>query len=164
VRSARAGYWPQLQLFAHADLANANFVLSAVPQEELFGNFVAGIRLNWTIFDTFTTWATVRDAEYQRARLEEDRVRARFQVDADVKGAHARLQKGVAQRATLEEAAKVARDNLEIIRKRYEAGDALVIELLDAQVQLLRAESDLVDSAVSIAQADAELASAEGRL
>jgi outer membrane protein TolC len=164
VRSARGAYWPQLQLFAHADVSNANFVLSNVPQEELFGNFVAGLRVNWTIFDTLTTWATVRDAEYQRSRLEEDRVRARFQIDADVKGAHARLQKGMSQKTTLEEAAKVARDNLDIIRKRYEAGDALVIELLDAQVQLLRAESDLVDNSVSIAQADAELASAEGRL
>ena len=164
VRSARGSYWPQLQLFAHADVANANALFSALPQEELFANFAAGVRLNWNFFDTFTTWATVRDAEYQRARLEEDRQRARFQIDADVKGAHARLSRSVLQRALLEEAGRVARDNLEIIRKRYEAGDALVIELLDAQVQLLGAESNRVDNAVTIAQSEAELLAAEGRL
>jgi outer membrane protein TolC len=164
VRAARGTYWPQLALFGHADIANANIVFATLPQEQLFANLSAGIRLQWTIFDTLTTWATVRDAEYQQARYEADRVRAGVVIDTDVKAAHARLARTLAQKPPLVESVKVARDNLEIIRKRYEAGDALVIELLDAQVQLLRSESDLVDNAVAIATATAELASAQGRL
>ncbi|HJZ89202.1 MAG TPA: TolC family protein [Polyangia bacterium] len=164
VRSARGGYWPQLQLFGHVDVRNANSVFTAVPTEELFSNAWAGGRALWTLFDTLSTWAQVRDAEYQRVRLEADSSRIRFQVDADVRAAHVRLSRALAQRAPLDQSEKVARDNLEIIQKRYQAGDALILDLLDAQVQLLRSQSDLVDNSVTIAQAEAELQSALGRL
>ena len=58
----------------------------------------------------------------------------------------------------------MARDNLDIIRRRYEAGDALVIELLDAQVALLRNDANHIESTVAVARADAELKAALGRL
>jgi outer membrane protein TolC len=164
VRAAKGPYWPQLSLFAHADIANANVVFTTLPQEELFANFAAGAQVTWTLFDTLTTWAIVKDARFQLHRLQQDRVRAGVLVDADVKGAYARVTRTLAQKSPLEQAVAVARDNLEIIRRRYEAGDALVIELLDAQVQLLQAESSRIDNAVALAQADAELQAALGRL
>jgi outer membrane protein TolC len=39
----------------------------------------------------------------------------------------------------------VARDNLTIIEGRYKNGDALIIEYLDAQIELVNAEQNLVD-------------------
>jgi outer membrane protein TolC len=164
VRSAKSGYWPQLTLFAHADVQNSNPFVAGLAQNDLSANFSVGGRVDWTLFDTLTTWAQVRDADYQRERYQADRARQGFLIDADVRGAHARLAKAIAQRAALTESERVARETLDVIRKRYQAGDALVIELVDAQVQLLRSESDLVDNAVTIAQADADLEAARGKL
>jgi outer membrane protein TolC len=163
-RSARGGYWPQLALFAHADAQNSNFFVQNLSQEGLFANFYAGIRVQWQIFDTLSTWATVRDAEYQKVRADADVIRLRFQVQADVRGAHARLARSLAQRSPTEQALVVARENLDILRRRYETGDSLFLEVLDGQVQLLRSESDRIDNAVNIAQSEAELQAAVGLL
>jgi outer membrane protein TolC len=120
--------------------------------------------VTWTLFDTFLTKNNVREAELVRERLVAQRRVAVLQIDADVRAAHARLERLLAERPPLERVAAVARDNLKIVTSRYEAGEALVIELIDAQVQVIRAESSVVDNAVSIAQADAELRAATGRL
>jgi outer membrane protein TolC len=163
-RAARSGYWPMLQLFAHADLQNSNPFIQGLSQDDLSANFYGGAQLQWTFFDTLSTWAQVRDAEYQRARLQADETRLRFTIEADVRSAHAELVKAIAQRAPTQRALDVARETVDLLRARYRAGDALVIELLDAEMQLLRSESDLVDNAIAIARAEAELAGAQGKL
>src|SRR5262249_29986154 len=135
-----------------------------LPQEQIVGNFFAGAQVSWTIFDTLTTWAKVRDAEYQRIQADYDERRTRFQVGSEVEAARARLVGYLKQRSQRAQVAEVSRDNLGILEKRYAAGQALILELLDAQVQLLQSDFNVVDGNVALALADAELAAALGRL
>jgi outer membrane protein TolC len=132
--------------------------------EDIVGNFIAGGYVQWTLFDTLSTWGLVADAEAARAKSEADRARQGLLVSADVRTAHAEVQRVLYQRGPLQQAAEVARQNLDILRKRYRIGESLLIELLDGQLQLARAESDLVDNVIAAAVAEAELLSALGRL
>jgi len=96
-------------------------------------------------FDTLNTYTATGDAHYLE-EIDKQEVR-RFErlVDADVRAAHATLLKLYARRAPLVQARDVARDNLTIVEGRYKNGDALIIEYLDAQIDLANAELNLAD-------------------
>jgi outer membrane protein TolC len=70
----------------------------------------------------------------------------------------------VARRAPLVAARDIARDNLKILESRYQNGDALVLEFLDAQVDLVNAERDLADLTAQLQLAWLELAASLGRV
>jgi outer membrane protein TolC len=62
-----------------------------------------------------------------------------------VRGAYASLRKLYAQRLPLVAARDMARDNLKILEARYRNGDALIIDYLDAQIDLSNVESQLAE-------------------
>jgi outer membrane protein len=166
VRAARAAYWPQLSGFATATLRNAKFVagMNMELQEQLLGDFVAGLQVKWLIFDTLVTYTAVKDAEYVRDRAALDQVKEAYQVESDVRTAHAKLKALKEQRVQLDRVLTTAKENVEILRRRYQVGAALMIEVLDGQAAELRAESDSVGNATDLSTAVSELRAAEGRL
>jgi outer membrane protein TolC len=64
----------------------------------------------------------------------------------------------------LAEAREIARDNLAILAARYKNGDALIIEYLDGQNDLLTAEQQVVDVNTQLQQAWLELDASLGRI
>ena len=67
-------------------------------------------------------------------------------VESDVRGARAKVIRFHQVRAQLRSAEEVAHDNVAIIQKRYENGEALVFELLDSELELLDLERRLADA------------------
>jgi outer membrane protein TolC len=159
VGSLQGAYWPQVSLFAQANAQNQAL---GIPQSTLLGNFSGGVMVSWLVFDTFTTLNAVKEAELALDRLAQDRVRARYIVEADVRSAHARLQKAVERREPTKKAMSIALASLEIMKKRYKAGTALLLEVLDSQNEMLRTESDSIENGVEIAEASAALQAARG--
>lgn len=151
---ARSGFYPQLTLFGLFQYGNNAFNVgtgarsltsAANPFGNLAGNFTGGAQLTMNFFDTLNTYTSTADAHYQE-EIDKQEVR-RFErlVDGDVRGAYAILLKLYARRAPLISARDVARDNLTIVENRYKNGDALIIEYLDAQIDLANAELNLAD-------------------
>ena len=62
-------------------------------------------------------------------------------------------------RKTLESAS----ENLNLVQQKYNVGSATILDLIDSQVQLQRAQSDLVTALAAIRVADATLARVRGR-
>ena len=85
-------------------------------------------------------------------------------VEADVRTVHARLQRLYAAREPLVRTRDLAKDTLDIIERRYRNGEALILDYLDAQFDLLNADIDLADSGAAIAQTWGELWAATGRI
>ena len=160
VRSVKGQLWPQLSLFAHADVGNTAFGL---PQPTVIGNFTAGVSVNWTVFDLLTTWNNVREAQYLRDRAEQDRVRIDYTVGAEARVAWVRLQKSIERRDPILRALGLAQSTVDLIRKRYLTGTSLLIEVLSAEAELLSLESEAAENAVEIADARAELEHAAGQ-
>jgi outer membrane protein TolC len=172
VRMALSGYMPQLTGFLLFQVGNnqfnpisgvRGFSQSANPFSNLSGSLTTGFTLSMNFFDTLHTWTAHRDARYEEARLWEESRRVGRLVEADVRAAHARVEKLIARRAPLVEALEVARDNLAILEARYKNGDALVIEYLDGQIERVNAELELADVTAQLHLAWLELEAALGR-
>jgi outer membrane protein len=174
VRIARSGWFPQLgaQLlfqygnnpFISGSGSSAIVAASTNPFANTSGSLTLSIGATYNFFDTLHTWTATRDAAYEEARLHEEERRALRLVESDVRLAHAKVNHYWSTRAPLAAARDVARDNATILEARYKNGDALVIELLDAQVALVDAERALADVSAQLKLAWLELDAALGHV
>jgi outer membrane protein len=165
VRSAKSAYWPQLSLVAQASASNEYFYFPPAPQQEqVVLSAFAGLQVSWLIFDMLATWTAVRDAGYQRDRDAAALERERYQVRADVRAAQGKLTTALTRRRAAAEAAESARRALFLLQKRYQVGDALLVEVLLGQQDVTQSEGDLNDATIDAAEAEAQFLAAVGRL
>jgi outer membrane protein TolC len=158
-RSLESAFWPQVSLFGHAGASNE---VLGVNQPRLVGNFSAGLAVNWLALDGFLTWQAARAAEIQQQKLALEQRRIRALLEAEARVAHARLASALARRAPLLEARSLAESTVLLLRRRYQAGAALLIELLQAEDELAELEAAVVSEVVELADAQAALAAARG--
>ena len=171
IRIARSGYYPQLGVFGLFQYGNNQLSVgtgardvsaAANPFSDLSGSLTLGGSLNMNFFNMLNTYTASKDAEYEAARLVSEQRRIERLVDADVLSMRARVMRLYTKRAPLRQSVDVARDNAKILEARYKSGDALVIELLDAQNELGTAEASLVDVEAQLELAWLELRAALG--
>jgi outer membrane protein TolC len=175
LRIARSAYYPNLGVFGLFQYGNNQLSVStgargissasaANPFSGLTGTLTLGASLSMNFFDTLHSYTGDRDARYEQAHWVADQKRVLRAIDSDVVGARARVQRLFSRRAPLRDAVEVARDNAKIVEARYKNGEALVIEVLDAQLDLSQAESSLVDVEAQLELAWIELRAALGEL
>ena len=170
---ALSGYYPQLSVSGLLQFSNNPFNpligaraanASANPFTNITGSVFLGATLSLNIFDTLNTYTQVRDARLEQKRLELEEQRIGRLVEADVRVLHARLLHLYGMREPLQKSRDIAHDNLNMLEKRYRNGDVLVLELIDAAVELLGVEINLANQAATIAQTWGELFLAAGRM
>ena len=125
--------------------------------------FQARLTVSLPVFTNFGQQLRVSEARAQHNDLEEQ-VRARgLAVQTDVSQAYLALQ--TAYRAVgLQDTNRTAgREQLQLATERYRVGSGSFFDLLDAQVQALRAESDYVNAQYDYHKAVAALEAAVGR-
>jgi outer membrane protein TolC len=159
VSAINGDFWPHLSLFGRAEARNEAF---GVPQDNLIGHYAAGIMVSWLAFDSLGTFEASRTAEVERQKRALERERLVTVVEAEVRTAHGKLSSALARREPLERAQKLAETTLELLRRRYQSGGALLIEVLEAQNELEGLEMGIIDSDVAVAEAAAALAAAMG--
>ena len=173
IRIARANFYPQLTGVGLFQYGNNQFSIGtgardasaqANPFSGLSGSLTVGGSLNYNFFDMLTTYTIQKDAQYDAARLGAEQRRVERVVDTDVVAAHAKVTRLFSKRAPLRDSLELARDNVRILEARYKSGDALIIELLDAQVDLASAEASLVDVEAQLQLAWIELRAAMGEV
>jgi outer membrane protein len=171
VRMALSEYYPQLGAYALLQYGNNPALAgagsravfpSANPFSQLAGDVQVGLTLAVNLFDTLNTHTKVKDARLEAARLEAALARAAQGVEEEVRAARARVARYVVLAEALAEAEALARDNLKISLERYEGGDALLLELLDAELELLDVERRRADARAELALAAFELEAAVG--
>ncbi len=174
VRIARSAWFPQLAAQLLFQYGNNPFISgvgsssissgSTNPFANTTGNLTLSVGVNYNFFDTMRTWTTTKDALYEESRLREEERRASRLVETDVRLAHAKVNHFFVERVPLAAARDVARDNASILEARYKNGDALVIEMLDAQVAVVDAERALADVTAQLKLAWLELDAALGNV
>lgn len=170
VRIIKSAYYPQLTgflLFQYGNNAlsigsGARSISStANPFSNLAGNLTAGGQLSINFFDMLNTYTAVKDARFEQTRLFGEVKRAERAINSEVRTACARVDRLAARRNAQIDVREVTRDNLVSLEQRYKNGDALMIELLDGQLELTNAELQLVDLAAQLHLARLELAAAQ---
>jgi outer membrane protein TolC len=158
-RIVRGALWPEVSLFARAETQNQ---LLGVPQPNLVSHYSAGVLFSWLSLDGLATWQDARAAELERQKLGHQGARLAALIDAEVRRAHGQLAAALAQRGPLVEAQAVARETVELIKRRYQAGAALLIEVLDAEDELAELDGAAAGNAADIAVGQAALDAAQG--
>jgi outer membrane protein TolC len=155
LRLARAGYLPYL-----VGTAGYGYLGEDFPLQKTYG-FTA--TLNYPVFSGFETreqtkeaLATISSTQYEYIETKR-RVRLQVEVSAfSVREAQERLSARMKQRDASEE-------NLRLATARYEVGAGDIIEMTDAQAQMVRSETDAINTAFDFAVSHASLLRAMGR-
>jgi outer membrane protein TolC len=155
LRLARAGYLPFL-----AGAAGYGYEAEEVPLQQNYG---LSVTLNYPLFSGFQTreqtkeaLATISSTQYEFMETKR-RVRLQVEVSAfSVQEAQERLSARKKQRDASEE-------NLRLATARYEVGAGDIIEMTDAQAQMVRSETDAINTAFDFAVSHASLLRAMGR-
>lgn len=163
VKAEQSNYWPTLSANGAYNWANGTQEMGPFSGD-IQNSWTAGIVLTMPLFEGGITNGKVSEAranlrvlEAQGSLLRQSIVIELNQANADIEGASARL-------AMTESSKKKARENLELAQGRYEAGVGPYIEVTDAQVASVNAETDHVQALYDYQLAAARYFKAMGRM
>jgi outer membrane protein TolC len=123
--------------------------------------FIVG--LNWTLFDGLNREAQLRE---NAAKITEARAVARAAASRakdEVRQALYNLKSATANRVKAQEQARLARENVQLVKVNSDAGAATYLEVSDAAANLLQAELTVVAETLNAQLSVLRLARATGR-
>jgi outer membrane protein len=133
------------------------------PKQDIGNSWNAGIMLSIPLFEGGLTRGRVSEARANLLVLEAQRDSLRQSILLEVNRAYADMESATARVDVMQTSLKKARENLDLAQGRYEAGVGPYIEVTDAQVASLKAETDHVQALYDYQLAAAKLYRAMGR-
>jgi outer membrane protein len=162
VKAGESDYLPSLSVSGAYNWSQGTAEMG-IFKGDIQNSWNAGITLTLPLFEGGITKGKVSEAranlralEAQRDTLKQTILLELNQAYADIEGARARI-------AVMESSLQNARDNLELARGRYEAGVGAYIEVTDAQVASVNAETNHVQALYDYQLAAARLYKAMGK-
>ena len=157
--NAQSGYLPSLEAYGGYDAHNS--VFSSDLSREVHG-WIAGVQLNWDIFDGFQTRGKVMQARalHDKAGIEvEDGAR---KIELEVRTAYSNLREAGELLKSQEKVVEQGEEALRMARARAEAGSATQLDVLSAQTALTEARTQQVQALHDYVVARARLERAMG--
>lgn len=153
--ATRAGYRPQVNLFAMGDIVKAR-------GERAMGGVTYGLAASIPLYTGGGDRARSGEAAAERRRAEAERERLALQVAKEVNDAYLSLGAAEQNVRTARAALDAAHEEYRAARARYDAGRSVLVEVLDALAARTRAESDVVQALFQHSVARDQLARAVG--
>lgn len=142
------------------DEAHTSPTSGAVESKDAWsGQLAVGINL----FDGFATDARVASARAQMLRARETRDALQRNLEGEVRQTLLGYQEATEREALARRALASAAENLNLVQQKYNVGSATILDLIDSQVQLQRAQSDLVSALADIRVAEAAVDRVRGQ-
>jgi outer membrane protein TolC len=160
--AARAGSYPRLEAFGNLYYANPNS--RYVPQVERWNSsWDTGLQLTWSPNDFGASSAAARasQAEYDEAQAE--RSALADSIRTEVQAAAQKLREARLAEQTSARVLSSAEEAYRSTRELYSLGRASMVELIDAQSELLGARLELINARVGVRVGTYELEHALGR-
>lgn len=121
------------------------------------------IALNWDIFDGLATDSRIASARARLTQAEDAYQVLERNLAGEVHQYLLVYRQALAQDEVARSALASATENLKLTQQKYNVGSATILELIDAQVQLQRAQSDGVSALAAIRVAEAQIERLRGR-
>ena len=162
VSSALADYIPRFSIFADYTDFTGNI---AFPQVQEFSSKqkTFGFRISYNIFDGFNRQRNVTQAKVFRNNAAAELNDARNLVMQQIKTAYLDIQNQKEAVSVAQESVSSAEENMKIVQERYNLGAATILDLLQAQEDLKRAQVSLINSKFDLNLAVARLENAMGK-
>ena len=163
LRSAIGGRMPDLLIRGSAQYSNPN--LRVIPQQDRFDpTWEAGAVIRWSPNDTVRAQGRAKQLQAELERAHADVIALQDMIRVEVaEGYHGLL----ASRSAMESARlglSAAREGYRVTREQLQAGIVNTTTLLQAQSELIRAQVDVVESAIGLRVATAQLRRAIGEM
>jgi outer membrane protein TolC len=140
VSIARSAYLPSLS-FDYFYGINANqFARRDEEGHNLLGS-VAQATLSIPIFNWGATASRIRTADLKRRQAQLDLTRVQRELDSSLRSSYVEAQSALAQLSSLKQSLDLSTESLRLTNLRYEAGEATVFEVVDAQSTLAQARN-----------------------
>jgi outer membrane protein TolC len=123
----------------------------------------ARVALNWDLFDGLATDAGVASARAGLLRAQNAYDVLRRDLAGEVHQAALTYQQALSAQNVAASAVESATENMKLTQQKYNVGSATILDLIDAQVQLQRAQSQRVSALAGIRVAEARLDQVRGR-
>ncbi len=143
VTVARAGHLPTLVLDYFYGIDANHFAVSTDGIRNLGYSAVA--TLNIPVWHWGAIESRVKQAELQRHQAQVELSAAQRQALADLQSFYAEAETARTQLDTLRDSADLAADSLRLTNLRYQAGEAIALEVVDAQNTLTQARNNYRD-------------------
>ena len=156
VTSAKSGWLPNITASVGTDLSAVSRRWHVTPDAS------AGVSASWTIFDSDVT-----RAEVEAAKVEVDRLKLAMNSDLDtvhesVVAAHKNLRIAQLRLTTTQRAVELAEEERYIATERYNAGEGILLDILDAELALATAKKNNVSARYDVIRYSLDLAHATG--
>jgi len=159
VKVARADYWPTLDAVGGYELRKRTF---SNDLESTLNGWSVGAQSNWAVFDGRATAGRVRQARSQEEQARLTLLNEQLSVEVEVRQAYSSFEEAdelvAASAKTVEQAEEAVRE----AHVRYTAGTATELDVLQSQVDLTTARTNLIQANYSYDVAVATLRRAMG--
>ena len=172
---ARAGYIPNVELFAAGAYGTGAFTgtaggtglaPSAGPVSDRFGPFhgevAAGAVVTWRGFDMFIVRDKIAAADRASDVARANRDETQRAVTGRRAESRAREERAKHRVDVLRTGDSTAKQAVDLARVRYETGNTILTEVLDAELERISVQARIVDAAYDLSVAHIERLRAEG--
>ena len=121
-----------------------------------------GVSASWNIFDSGITRAQIQSAEIELERLRLAMENDINSVHQDVITAYKNLRIAIMRLRTTQKAVDLAEEERYIATEKYNAGEGILLDILDAETALATAKKNLVSATYDVARYRLDLAHAMG--
>jgi len=162
VKADESDYLPSLSVNGAYNWAHGTAEMGMF-RGDIQNSWNAGITLTMPLFEGGITRGKVSEARANLRALEAQRDTVKQSIRIELHQAYADIESATARIAVMESSLKNARDNLQLAQGRYEAGVGVYIEVTDAQVASVNAETNYVQALYDYQLAAARFFKAMGK-
>ncbi len=144
IKSARSGLLPTLSVDYWVGIDARQYALHNEFGQNNFGNFVMA-SLNVPVWNWGAARSKVKQAELKLQQARTDLSFTQRQLLANLNAFYLEANTASSQMASLKHSLDLAEESLKLITLRYEAGEASVLEVVDAQATVLGARNGYDD-------------------
>lgn len=163
VLAARAGYLPSFVFNYTYGIDAPQFAVNGPDQVHNLG-YSASASIDFPVWDWFATHDRVRQSQLREKAAQAALTTTQRQLIAQLDEYYHEARIASDQVASLRTSADTARESLRLTRLRYSSGEALALEVVDAQSSLAQAEAALADGILRSHVARANLQTLTGVL
>jgi len=140
VAVARSGYLPSFTFDYFFGINNNQFATKDEEGRNRLGS-AAQASLNIPVFSWWTARSKTRSAELRQRQAELDLVLAKRELDSTLRSSYLEAQTARTQHDSLTRTVDLAAESLHLTNLRYQAGEAAILEVVDAQTTLVQARN-----------------------
>jgi outer membrane protein TolC len=163
VLAARAAYLPDLGLNVTYGIDASQFAIKSPDGTRNLG-YSASVTLDIPVWDWFSTQHKVKQSEIRRDAVRVALNATQSRLIARLNEVYSEATAARDQLASLDASVTTAAESLRLTKLRYIGGDALVLEVVDAQIAFVSVENAREDGRVRYQVAQADLETLTGKL